>query len=365
MDKIGMDLGKKRSDVCVMGAPATVSERFKVATTRAGLTQAFANRPAAQIAIEACRWSGWVRAELMKLGHEVVLVDTTRVRALGVGQGRRKTDRRDAEALARALWIGAVPQAHVLSDEARRLRDVLHARAQLVGQRASIIVLVRGQLEAQGIALSRTAADAFVAAVGRTAAELAAAPHLQALLRVLTTLNAEIAVLNAELEALAERHEAYPRLCTVPGVKLVVGLAFIAALDRAERFRTAHEVEAYLGLVPSELTTGGHQRLGRITKAGNPLTRTLLVQAAHSLLNAGKHQDDALVVWARQLLGRRKRNVAAVALARRLAGVLWAMWRDGTDYDPQHVARTSAAGMSRRLRQAAAERNEIARLAVN
>jgi hypothetical protein len=110
MDQIGIDLGKKRSDVCVMSAVTTVSERFKCDTTRATLTERFARRPTAQIAIEACRSSGWVHELLTGLCHTVVVVDTSRVRQIGVGHGRRKTDRRDAEALARS-WVrpGAGP----------------------------------------------------------------------------------------------------------------------------------------------------------------------------------------------------------------------------------------------------------------
>jgi transposase len=365
MDKIGMDLGKRKSDVCVMDSPTPVSERFQVPTTRAGFTKAFARRAPAQIAIESCRSSCWVKELLEGLGHDVVVLDTTRVRALGVGQGRRKNDRRDAEALARALWAGVLPRAHVLSDEARRLRDVLHTRGQLVAQRTSVVTMLRGQFEAYGIVVASCAAGNFTAALGRTEAELLDAPHVQSLLRVLATLTQEIAVLTAELEALATRQEPYERLCTVPGVKLIVALSFVAALDRAGRFGNAHQVQAYLGLVPSEMSTGGHQRLGHITKAGNPLARAMLVQAAHSLLNARKHQEDALVVWARQLGARRGKRIAAVALARRLAGVLWAMWMDGTLYDAQMVARASADGMSRRLRRAQVEMNQMRQLAMN
>jgi transposase len=365
MDKIGIDLGKKKSDVCVMSSPTTVSERFQVPTTRSALAKVFARRAPAQIAVESCRSSCWVKEVLERLGHEVVVLDTTRVRALGVGQGRRKNDRRDAEAQARALWAGVVPRAHVLSDEARRLRDVLHARGQLVAQRTSLVTMVRGQFEAYGIVVRSCVPEVFAAVLGGTRAELLEAPHVQSALRVLAVLNEEIAVLTAELQSLAARQEPYERLCSVPGVKLVVGLSFIAALDRAARFRDAHQVQAYLGLVPSEASTGGRQRLGHITKAGNPLARAMLVQAAHSLLNARKHQEDALVVWARQLAARRGKRVAAVGLARRIAGVLWAMWRDGTMYDAHAAARASAAGMSRRLGRERARRDEMARLAVS
>lgn len=363
MDKIGTDLGKKKSDVCVMAAADQVSERFKVATTRESLSKMFARRPAAQIAVESCRSSSWVKEQLEQLGHTVVVIDTTRVRALGVGQGRRKNDRRDAEMLARAQWGGVVPLAHVLSHEARRVREVLHTRAQLVAQRTALVTMIRGQFEAQGIVVPTCAAAQFAAALGRTDADLLEGVHIQAVLRVLASVTQELEVLTAELEALAARQEAYRRLCTVPGVKLIVALSFIAALDRADRFRDAHQVEAYLGLVPSEMSTGGRRRLGRIAKAGNPQARAMLVQAAHSLMRARRHQDDPLVVWAQQLAARRGKRIAVVALARRLAGVLWAMWQDGTDYDGRAVAGASAAGMSRRLRRAQHEAAAMQRLA--
>jgi transposase len=359
-----MDLGKKRSDVCVMAAADQVSERFKVTTTRESLSKMFARRPAAQIAVESCRSSSWVKEQLEQLGHTVVVIDTTRVRALGVGQGRRKNDQRDAEMLARALCSGVVPRAHVLSHEARRVRDVLHTRAQLVAQRTALVTMIRGQFEAQGIVVPTCDAAKFAATLGRTDAELVEGVHIQAVLRVLASVNQELEVLTAELEALAARQEAYPRLCTVPGVKLIVALSFIAALDRADRFRDAHQVEAYLGLVPSEMSTGGRQRLGHITKAGNPRARVMLVQAAHVLLRARRHQDDPLVVWAHQLAARRGKRIAVVALARRLTGVLWAMWQDGTDYDARAVAGASAAGMSRRLRRSHQEVAAMQRLTI-
>src|SRR5512138_3812655 len=115
MTSVGMDLGKRQSDVCVIDELQEVVERFQVRTGREALTKRFGNVPPCRIAIESCRDSGWVFDHLTALGHEVVVVDTTRARALGVGQGRRKTDRRDAEALARAVARGMVPRAHVLS----------------------------------------------------------------------------------------------------------------------------------------------------------------------------------------------------------------------------------------------------------
>lgn len=129
----------------------------------------------------------------------------------------------------------------------------------------------------------------------------------------------------------------------------MVAAAFVSVIDEAGRFRNAHQVESYLGLVPSEDTSGGRRRLGAISKAGNPYLRSLLVQGSWTLLR--KKDGDPLTRWARQIARRRGARIAVVALARRLAGVLWAIWRDGTVYDPQRVALKSAEGVSRHAQE--------------
>ena len=120
------------------------------------------------------------------------------------------------------------------------------------------------------------------------------------------------------------------RLTTAPGVGLIVASAFVSVVDDAKRFADAHQVESYLGLVPRENSSGGKRRLGSITKHGNGYMRALLVQSASSILRVGD-PDDPLRRWGRTLVERRGRKIAVVAIARRLSGILWAMWkRDAT-----------------------------------
>jgi|WetSurMetagenome_2_1015567.scaffolds.fasta_scaffold94937_1 transposase len=352
MTSVGMDLGKKQSDVCVIDERDAVVERSRVRTGRDALSKRFANTPRCRIAIESCRDTGWVFDHLTSLGHEVVVVDTTRARALGIGQGRRKTDRRDAEALARAVARGVVPQAHVLSAAGRELRDALHARDQLVRVRGRLVTMLRGQFQGRGWATPRCATGDFATRLRSSGLPGVEAPEVQALLAVLRSVTTEIEQLERHLAARAARHEAVARLSSVPGVKLIVSLTVIAALDDATRFKNAHQVQAYLGLVPSEYSTGGKRRTGGITRCGNALARRMLVQAARSLLRTRRAQQDPLVVWARQVAARRGQKRAVIGVARRLVGILWAMWVDGTCYDPQGLARQSFAGLSRRARRA-------------
>ena len=128
--------------------------------------------------------------------------------------------------------------------------------------------------------------------------------------------------------------------------------AFVSVIDKADRFKSAHQVESYLGLVPREDTTGGKQRLGRITKAGNRYVRALLVQAAWCILRQRK--DDPLTLWGKAIEQRRTKRIAVVAVARRLAGVLWAMWRKDTVYDPVIIGRATAQGVKQQAQTTAA-----------
>lgn len=362
MTKIGIDLGKKRSAVCEMDEPQKVTRTWTLPTTRAELRRAFKTRECCEVAIESCRDSGWVYEELKALGHVVVVVDTSRARAVGIGQGRRKNDWRDAEALARGLWAGVLPRAHVLSERGAKLRDVLHARDKLVRQRSQLVVQLRGQAQARGLALPRCAADKFAQRVREpeTCREWAAQVHVQALLAVLDVLGEQIERLEGELAEMAKTQPGFAELVTVPGIKLVTALWFISAVDDPKRFRHAREVPAYLGLVPSESTTGlGKPQRGHITKCGNGAARTALVRAAWSYLRARRTLGDPLRTWTEQLGGRRGKKVAVVGLARRLSRILWAMWRDGKPYAARPLAEASARGLQGRARQAAQDALEM------
>ena len=113
--------------------------------------------------------------------------------------------------------------------------------------------------------------------------------------------------------------------------------AFVATIGDIKRFRTAHELEAYLGLVPSERSSGEKRQLGHITKAGNGRMRWLLVEAAWQILRSKSPQTLALRTWTRTIAQRRGKRIAVVALARRVAGILYAMWRDDVAYEAHRI----------------------------
>jgi transposase len=246
--------------------------------------------------------------------------------------------------MALALDAGRVPVAHVLSPERRVLRVQLSVRGELVELRARQVTLLRGLARAAGVLVASSSTDNFLQKLQQAPIDDATRALMAPLVATLTVAQEQLAAVDHEIAQVAKK-DPIIRLCaTAPGVALIVSATFVSVIDEAKRFRNAHAVSAYLGLVPSENTTGGKRRLGSITKQGNTHARSKLVQSAWQILRAGD-ADDPLRRWADSVAKTRGKKIAAVALARRLAGVLWAMWRDGTVYDPGLQARESANGL--------------------
>jgi transposase len=168
--------------------------------------------------------------------------------------------------------------------------------------------------------------------------------YVERVLEAIDELNPRIAEADKELEATAEQDPTCKLLMTAPGVGPVTAVRYVAALDDVSRFQDGHGVEAYLGLIPGESSSGDakKRRMKGITKAGPTRVRWALTQAAWTALRCRKH--DPMVEWAHQIEARRGKKVAVMALVRKLAGVLFAMWRDGRPYDPRHESKLKAEG---------------------
>jgi transposase len=354
--KVALDLGKKKTTYCEV-AKGEVIRRLTVSEVTSLETVLGPKEPEAVVAIEACREAWYVHDLLQSWGNQVVMVDTTRSRRIGVGQHGRKTDRLDAEALARALEHGAIPKAHVLSPGRRELRRLLGVRRALIEARANFVTTVRGLARERGASIPSCTTSTFVkrARVSRLPDDvrLSIAP----LLNTIERMDIELVTVEGELVKWCDQEPLITQLATTPGVGAVVAAAFVSVIDEAGRFASAHHVESYLGLVPNEDSTGGNRRLGAITKNGNSYLRSMLIQGAWGIL-CKADRNDPLRLWGERVADRRGKRIAVVAIARRLVGVLWAMWRDGTVYDPAHLAQQGAKGLRgsiRKLEQSKAE----------
>ena len=155
-------------------------------------------------------------------------------------------------------------------------------------------------------------------------------------------LQAELEAADERLLALAQENAAVARLRTMPSIGPVTALAFVASLDDVTRFHSAHQVQAYLGLVPSEYSSSDRRLRGRITKRGDARMRWLLVETAWRILRSPNPALAGLKAWGQQIAERRGRRIATVAIARRVAGVLYAMWRDDVDYAASTVRAVAA-----------------------
>jgi transposase len=338
-----LDLGAKKIAYCEVSG-GRVIDRATV-TSLASLEPRLGQQaPPARVAIEACREAWFVHARLTKWGNDVLLVDTTRSTKLGIGQHGRKTDRIDAEVMAHAVERGGIPLAHVLSPHRQELRRALGVRRALVETRAQYMTTIRGLVREQGELLRSCGSPQFVANARKAQLGADVRTTIEPLLATLEPLENQLVSVEQRLAELCSAEPVVSLLATAPGVGPIVAASFVSVIDDAHRFRNAHQVESYLGLVPSEDTTGGKRRLGSISKQGNSYLRSVLVEAAWSILRV-PDRGDPLRLWAAAIAKRRGKSIAAIALARRLAGVLWAMWRDGTAYDPELVARTGARGL--------------------
>ena len=345
-DTIGLDLHKRETQLCLLGADGSVTER-RIATTRPQLTAVLGGRPPARVLLEASTESEWVARHLESLGHEVVVADPGYAPMYATRSRRVKTDKRDARTLAEACRLGAYRPAHRLSEAQRHVRAELAVRDALVRTRTRHVAVLKALVRRDGLRLAagtpeRTAAK-FAVLDATGAVSDALRTEVAPLLALLAPLNDQIAAADRRIAALAAGDPRVRRLTTAPGVGPVTATAFVATLDDAGRFEDAHQVMAYLGLVPSEKSSGERQHRGRVTKAGSPRVRWLLVEAAWRTLRAPGPDGATLHAWARRVAARRGTKVAVVALARRLAGVLYVMWRDGADYCASRVRTREAA----------------------
>jgi transposase len=342
MDHIGIDVHKRESQICILGEGGELIER-RIRTERERFATVLGERPRARIVIDASTDSEWVARCLASLGHEVIVADPNFAPMYASRTRKVKTDRRDARALADACVLGAYRRAHRLSDPQRLVRGRLLVRDAIVRTRTRYVSLIRALLRQQGYRVPSGSAEAFVPRVRALALPGPLLSLIAPLFAVMRHLNRQLVYSDETIERVAAHDERVQRLRTVPSVGPVTAAAFVATIDDVQRFHHAHQLEASLGLVPGEFRSGDGPHRGAITKAGPGRTRWLLIQAAVSIFRRRPPEAEALRAWALGIAARRGKQIAVVALARRLAGILYALLRDGTVFTPRRPSPTVAA----------------------
>jgi transposase len=280
-----------------------------------------------RVGLEATGYSRWFERLLAELGIEVWIGDAAEIKRKRVR--KQKTDRQDAQLLLTLLLENRFPRIWVPSPENRDLRQLLWHRHRLVQMRTRIM----NQLQALAMNEGKRWKKKLWSEQGRAQLEkLPLAPwasrRRQDLLELLDRMNPTIGELTAAVEQEAKKWPEVLRLMTHPGVGPLTALAFVLIIGAPERFPCGKQIGSYVGLIPSEYSSAGHQRLGHISKQGNTLLRYLLGEAAQAAVRCDSD-------WRRRyvhLAMRREKNIAKVAIARKLAVRLYWMWRNGWQY---------------------------------
>jgi transposase len=343
MEYGAIDLHTKQSQIRIVTADGTVIVERRIVTRPDQFAAVFGGRDQMRILLESSTEREWVATCLEDVGHEVVVADPNVAVMYGTRTRRIKTDRRDVAALAEANRTSVFRPAYRGSPAQRAIRQRLLVRDQLVRMRTQLINLLRSQVRATDRRLPSGAAETF----GRRFAALDLPAPVREALRPLIERLEGLAIPLREAEAWAHLAAAADpvarRLMTAPGVGPVTALSYRATLDQADRFPDAGRATAYLGLVPREDSSAERRHRGAITKARPGRPRALLVQASWHMWRTGRGGATALHAWVHRVAARRGRRIALVALARRLARCLYAMWRDGRDFDGTRVRVITAA----------------------
>lgn len=333
MEHLAIDLGSRKSQICVRSPSGEIVKEARLETEH--LPAFLASRPHSRVILETCSEAFHVADYALAAGHEVRVVPSTLVRELGVGRRGIKSDRRDARATSDVSTRIDLPSVHIPSATSRQRSALCSSRQVLVSSRTALINHCRGWLRTQrSVKIRRGSSSTFPARIKEAQTILPA--HIQSVLLILEQLNAQIADLDKQVEQIAASDEVCVRLMTVPGVGPVTALRFTAAIGDVQRFGNSHALQSYLGLVPGEDSSGKRKHRMSLTKAGNVHVRWLLVQAAWAAWR--RRSNDPMVRWAKGIAYRRGKQIAAVALARKIAGILFAIWRDNTKYDPSRGA---------------------------
>src|ERR1700675_1785332 len=329
---IGLDLAK--SVFQVHGVDATGQAVVRKSLRRSQMLPFFAKLPSCLVGMEACGTSHHWARELIKLGHEVRLMPPAYVKPY---VKRGKTDAADAEAVCEAVTRPTMRFVPVKSTEQQPALSMHRTRDLLVKQRTQLINMIRGLLAEFGVdipkgleralLMARQIVDGKAPEVRMEAAKIVATLAQQAL-----DTHIRLREIDRNLGVWLRGNDVARRLTTIPGIGPVGATALAASVTDPHQFRSGRQFAAWLGLTPLQKSSGGKERLGRISKMGDKYLRRLLVVGMTSLVRRAKYKPDAVDRWLAALLSRKPARVVTVALANKAARVIWAIMARGGIY---------------------------------
>lgn len=332
---VGVDLAKQVFQV--HGAAADGRVLFRKKLSRPQFAKFMAALPPRIVAMEACGTAHYWGRELSRHGHDIRLIPPVYVKPF---VKRQKNDSADAEAIAEAALRPTMRSVAVKTAEQQAQAMLFRTRDLLVGQRTQLVNALRGHLAEHGIVLGKGIGN-----VGRLAMRLEKEdiPDLvrdmgRLYLEQIAGLSAEIEKLDKRIAAAAKQSDVARKLQTMPGIGPVCAMAITTFAPNMCEFRRARDFSAWLGLVPRQHSSGGKQKLGRTSKMGQRDIRRLLIVGAMSVVHWRGREGGRPGTWLSRMLARKPRMLVAIALANKMARMLWAMLTRNEDYrDPTGV----------------------------
>ena len=332
---VGLDVSKDETAICIRGRDGRIELAVKKVTDPDAIAGVLSRTGLhiACVVMETGRMANWLYHELEQRGVPVVCVDARQAHAV-LSQMHNKTDANDAAMLADLARTGFYRQIVVKSPLAQKRRALLRAREVAIKSRMNVENTIRGLLASFGVRLPKqlsTFEQRVQEAINRAPM---LADLILPLLRLRTEALRQAAQLSKVMLSHARQDEACQRLMTIPGVGAISAVTFVATIYDPERFRRSRSVGAYIGLTSRRYQSGEMDYGGSISRRGDRMLRTVLYEAANSLLcraksGNGQHLKD----WALALKRRTSHKKAVVALARKLSVIMHALWRDGTVFE--------------------------------
>jgi transposase len=333
---IGLDLAK--SVFQVHGVDATGQVVVRRSLRRAQMLPFFARLPSCLVGMEACGTSHHWARELIKLGHEVRLMPPAYVKPY---VKRGKTDAADAEAVCEAVARPTMRFVPVKSPEQQAALSMHRARDLLVKQRTQLVNMIRGLLAEFGIDIPKGLERALLMARRIVDGEapdvpMEAAKIVSTLSRQALDIHVRLREIDRDLLVWQRGNDAARRLMTIPGIGPIGATALAASITDPHQFRSGRQFAAWLGLTPLQKSSGGKERLGRISKMGDKYLRKLLIVGMTSLVRRAKYSPKTVDPRLAALLARKPVRVATVAMANKTARIVWAVMARGEIYRADH-----------------------------
>jgi len=341
---IGLDLGDKQSHLFVLDLDGELIEESRLPTTPTSLQRKFASLPHSRVAMEVGAHSRWASQLLKDLGHDVLVANARKLRA--IYSNPRKGDRVDAETLARLARLDPelLSPIHHRSPQAQADLAILRSRDAVVRSRSLLINHARSIVKSCGARLPSCSADSFAQKVSSEVPE-SLRPALAPILDTIAGLTQQVRGYDRKIEELcSERYPETKQLRRISGVGPLTALAFVLTLEDVSRFRKSREVGPALGLVPRTDQSGDRDPQLGITKTGDAFLRRLLVGSAQYMLGPFGPDCD-LRRWGLELAERGGKNAkkrAVVGVARKLAILLHHLWKNGETYEPFYQSDANA-----------------------